>query len=141
MSRSTGEVTKAFSGSAARRDLLVSMAVFGFIIALAASQLALVGNWQKVLRISLAFITYSAVLLSLARYVSRFAVQGIHPPFWIFAVAGGAAEVASGWLRPDWSLSDTLTLPLAAAVLIGGSHWLALRAWRPLRERICAGRI
>ncbi|CAN5471422.1 hypothetical protein BH20ACI3_BH20ACI3_20000 [soil metagenome] len=131
----------AFFGNVARRDLIVSMGVLGFIIALAVSQLALEGNWQKVLRISLAFLTYSAVLLRLARYLPKIAVKGIHLPFWIFAVAGGAAEGASGWLRPDWSFSDTLMLPLAAAVLVGGSHWLALIAWRPLRERILAGGI
>lgn len=85
----------AFSGGAARRDLLVSMAVFAFIIALAVSQLALMGNWQKALRVSLAFLTYSALLLSLARYLSRIAIESIRPPFWIFAVAGGAAEIAS----------------------------------------------
>ncbi len=131
----------AFFGNVARRDLIVSMGVLGFIIALAVSQLALEGNWQKVLRISLAFLTYSAVLLSLARYLSKIAVESIRPPFWIFLVAGGTAEVASGWLRPDWSLSDTLILPPAAAVLVGGSHWLALIAWRPLRDRILANPI
>ena len=129
----------AFLGNARRRDFIVSIGVLGFIVALAVSQLALEGNWQKVLRVSLAFLTYSAVLLSFARYVSKFAEESIHLRFRIFAVAGAAAEIASGWLRPDWSLSDTLTLPLAAAVLIGGSHWLALMAWRPLRERILSG--
>ena len=114
--------------------------MFGFIILLAVSQLALQGNWQKVLRVSLAFLTYSAVLLSFARYFSKFGVTSIRLPFWIFAVAGGAAEIASGWLRPDWRLSDTLMLPLAAAALIGGLHWLGLMAWRPLRERILLGR-
>jgi hypothetical protein len=131
----------SFLGNDARRDLIVSMGVLGFIIALAVSRLALEGNWQKVLRVSLAFLTYSAVLLSLAGYVHKFSVANIRLPFWVFAVAAGAAEVASGWLRPDWRLSDTVTLPLAAAVLIGGSHWLALTAWRPLRERIVSGGI
>lgn len=126
----------AFLGSAPRGDLIVSIGVIGLIVTLAVSQLALAGNWPKVFRVSLAFLTYSAVLLIFARYVTKFAEEKIRLPFWIFAVAGAAAEIASGWLRPDWILSDTLTLPLAAAVLIGGSHWLALIAWRPLRERI-----
>ncbi|MGI8897309.1 MAG: hypothetical protein ACR2IB_02835 [Pyrinomonadaceae bacterium] len=123
----------------ARRDLIVSMGMLGFIIAVAVSQLAWEGNWQKALRVSLAFLTYSTVLLMLVHFLSKIAVESIRPPFWIFAVAGGAAEVASGWMRPDWNLSDTLMLPLAAAALIGGSHWLALTAWRPLRERILSG--
>jgi len=126
-------------GTIARRDFIVSLSVLALIIALAVSQLALAGNWQKVLRVFLAFLTYSGVLLGFARYFSNFVVPNCRLPFWIFAVAGGAAEIASGWLRPDWSLSDTLMLPLTAAVLIGGSHWLALIAWRPLRERILSG--
>ncbi|MFN2510108.1 MAG: hypothetical protein ABR568_01545 [Pyrinomonadaceae bacterium] len=125
----------ALGRNGARRDLIVSISVLGFIIALAVTQLAWEGNWPKVLRVSLAFLTYGALLLSFTR-VSKTAVERIRLPFWIFAVAGGAAEMASGWLRPDWRLSDTIVLPLAAAALIGGSHWLVLVAWRPLRERI-----
>lgn len=141
MSRRTGQVTIAFFRNVAGRDLIVSMGVVGFVVLLAVSKLAWEGNWQKVLRVSLAFLTYSAVLLILARYLSKIAMESIRAPFWIFAIAGGVAEVASGWLRPDWSFSDTLVLPVVAAVLVGGSHWLALKAWRPLRERILAGGI
>lgn len=130
------EITIEATGDAAKRDLIASMALIGLIIVLALSQLAWDGNWQKFLRVSVAFFIYASVLLSSVRWVGRAA--DIAYSFWLFAMAAGTAEIASGWLRPDWKLSDTLTLPLAAALLIGGVHWLALRAWRPLRERISA---
>jgi len=122
--------------SVSRRDLLVSIGVLGLIICLALSRLALQGNWEKVLRVSLAFVAYSGVLLSLAVYTFKSVADRVRAPLWIFSVAGAAAELASGWLRPDWRLSDTLVLPLLAAVLVGGLHWIALISWRPLRQRV-----
>jgi hypothetical protein len=128
-------------GKVARRDLLLSMGGLALIIVLALGRIALDGNWQKVLRVSLAFLVYAAALLVLAKARARLTAAASAPlPFWIFALAGAAAELSSGWLRPDWRLSDLLGMPFAAALLIGGFHWLVLRAWRPLRERIVTGR-
>ena len=121
-------------GNIARRDLLLSMGLLALIIVLALGRIALDGNCQKVVRVSLAFVVYATALLVLAR--ARFSGANAPLPFWIFAVAGAAAELSSGWLRPDWRLSDLLAMPFAAALLVGGFHWLVLRAWRPLRERI-----
>ena len=127
-----------FSAAPARRDLFVSVALLGLIVAMALGRIALDGNWQKVLRISLAFLIYSTALMLLVRLAAKAAVERFGMPFCLFAVAAGAAELASGWLRPDWRVSDTLFMPLAAALLIGGFHWLALRTWRPLRQLISA---
>lgn len=134
-----GNSTSAWSGKVLRRDFVLSMWLLSLIIVLALGRIALDGNWQKVLRVSLAFFTYSGALLFLYKSAARKAPSLIRLPFWIFAVAGALAELVSGWLRPDWRASDLLAMPPAAALLIGGLHWLVLRAWRPLRSRILAG--
>jgi hypothetical protein len=129
-----------FSRSRTRRDLFVSLALLGLIIVLALGGLAYDGNWRKFLRVSLALLTYISVLMFLTRLATS-ALKKPALPFWIFAFAAGAAEAASGWLRPDWRLSDTLVMPLAAALLIGGFHWFVLRTWRPVRRRIGLGKL
>ncbi|HEV2913630.1 MAG TPA: hypothetical protein VGX92_10145 [Pyrinomonadaceae bacterium] len=118
-----------------RRDIAISLVVLALIIILALSRIALDENWRKVLRVSMAFLTYNAVLLALVRHVVR---TGPCAPFWIFAAAAASAELASGWLRVSWRASDLALAPLAA-LLIGGVHWLALRAWRSVLERIEVG--
>jgi hypothetical protein len=129
-----------------RRDLMLSMGLLALIITLALFRIAWSGNWIKVLRVSLAFLTYGLTLLTLLRNFaqpaferSRLPLERSRLPFWIFALAAAAAELCSGWLRPDWRMSDLLTLPLFAAFLIGGFHWSVLSMWRGLRERIMAG--
>jgi thiol:disulfide interchange protein len=135
--RSEEEESMEPSGSIARRDMLVSMGLLALIIVLALGRIALDSNWQKVLRVSLAFLVYVTVLFLLARIIrARFSAESAPLPFWIFAVSAMAAELSSGWLRPDWRVSDLLAMPVAAALLVGGFHWMVLRAWRPLRERI-----
>ena len=135
--RTTGASTES-AADVAREDLTVSLVIIGLIIAFALVQLGFQGNWPKVLRVSLAFLTYSTVLLCLIRWTLKAEQSSL--PYHIFAVAAGAAELCSGWLRPDWRISDVLTIPLIAAVLIGGLHWLALRVWRPLHLRLLSGR-
>lgn len=66
--------------SVSRRDLLVSIGLLGLIICLALSRLALQGNWQKVLRVSLAFVAYSGVLLTLALYIFRSITDRVRAP-------------------------------------------------------------
>jgi hypothetical protein len=122
-----------------RRDLMLSMGLLTLIITLALFRIAWTGNWLKVLRVSLAFLTYGLTLLALLRGFAQPAPERGRLPFWIFALAAAATELCSGWLRPDWRMSDLLTLPLIAAFLIGGFHWLVLHMWRGLRERILAG--
>jgi hypothetical protein len=130
--------TSELSGKVLRRVFVSSIWLLGLIIVLALGRIALDGNWQKVLRVSLAFFTYSGVLLFLFQSAARTSPSLTRLPFWIFAVAGALAELVTGWLRPDWRASDLLAMPPAAALLIGGLHWLVLRAWRPLRTRITA---
>lgn len=124
-----------YSGRSNHRDVMVSLAVLALIIVLALSRIALDENWRKVLRVSLAFLTYNAVLLALVRRVAKLSGR---LPFWIFAAAAASAELVSGRLRVDSRASDLALVPLAA-LLLGGVHWLSLRAWRSLRARIEAG--
>ena len=122
-----------FRGSVvrARNNLILSLAAIAFIIALAVIQLALQGNWPKVLRVSVAFLAYSTLLLYLARWTARASL-----PFYMFAIAAGAAELCSGWLRLDWRVSDAVAMPLVAALLLGGFHWFVLRVWRKPRDTV-----
>jgi hypothetical protein len=122
-----------------RRDLTLSMGLLALIIILALCRIAWSGNWLKVLRVSLGFLTYGLMLPGLLRSFAPQALARGRLPFWIFALAAAAAELCSGWLRPDWRMSDLLTLPVVAAFLIGGFHWWVLRTWREFRARIVAG--
>ena len=121
--------------SLARRDLFVSLCVLAIILILALGRTAQQSNYLKCVRILVAFCTYGAVLLTLLRCFDPQSVRVTSFSFWPFAVAAATAELASGWLRPNWRASDILLAPLAA-FLVGGIHWLSLRAWRQLRERI-----
>ncbi|HMF56532.1 MAG TPA: hypothetical protein VK619_09325 [Pyrinomonadaceae bacterium] len=119
-----------------RRDFLASMCVLGFIALSALCRIALQSNWIKCVRVSIAFSVYSLVLISLFRLDHRKSETDVRLPFWRFALAGALAELASGWLRPDASVTDELFMIPAAAVLVGGFHWLVLKSRRPLRNRI-----
>jgi hypothetical protein len=118
---------------------MLSMGLLALIIIMALFRIAWTGNWLKVLRVSLGFLTYGLTLLAMLRSFAQPALERGRLSFWIFALAAAAAELCSGWLRPDWRMSDLLTLPVVAAFLIGGFHWSVLRMWRGLRERIVSG--
>ena len=123
-------------GSTADRDLFASICVLGLLVAFALSGLAWDENWRKVLRVALGFSAYVIVLLSAIRVYRLISGKQYSLPFRAFALAGAAAEACSGWLRPTARTSVDMLTAIAAALLIGGIHWLALRWWRPLRERI-----
>jgi hypothetical protein len=109
-----------------RRDLLASVALLGVVVALALIGLALDGNWPKVIRVACAAATYVTILLA-------FASRGEGPArYWWFAAAGAAAGLVSGMLRPVPDLAPVLTGTVAAALLLGGVHWTAVRFWRRL---------
>ena len=118
----------------ARRDLLASLCILGFVVAAVLCGLAYDANWRKFLRISIAAFSYVAALLTLLRPKSRAAVSRGRLPFWPFAASAGACELASGWLRPGVPAGTTLWVAPLAAILIGGLHWLTLLSWRPLRN-------
>ena len=118
----------------ARRDLLWSALLLALLFACVLCGLAYEENWHKLLRVGLASGVYLSALLLLTR---RWRERGHAPlPFWPFAVAAAAAELSSGWLRTRVAGGMTFWLAPAAAVLVGGLHWLALRHWRRLRERL-----
>jgi hypothetical protein len=117
----------------ARRDLNLSALLLALLFAAVLCGLAHDENWRKLLRIGLAASVYLSALLLLTRRWRRGASAPL--PFWPFAVAAAAAELSSGWLRTRVADGMTLWLAPAAALLVGGIHWLALRRWRRLRER------
>lgn len=121
-----------------RRDLIVSLSVLTVLIAFALSGLAFDENWRKLLRVLTGFSAYVVVLLSALAIYGSTGRRAARLPFRAFALAGGAAEISSGWLRPEARMPVDILTAMAAALLIGGAHWLALRAWRPLYEKISA---
>jgi hypothetical protein len=126
------------STSNAHNDLAMSLCLLAVIITLALGRIALDANWLKCLRVSLAFCTYLGVVLALLRR-GRFINAAGQLSFWPFALAAALAELVSGWLRPGASVSMTLEMAITAALLVGGVHWLSLRSWRLLRDKIERG--
>ena len=94
--------------------------------------LAFEGNWPKALRVSIAIGVYSGLLfLLIRRYASGYMA------LWPFLLAAAAAEIASGWLRPD--AVHRIEMPtVAAASLLGVVHWAGLYASEFLRSSIIA---
>ncbi|HEX7318386.1 MAG TPA: hypothetical protein VF297_31055 [Pyrinomonadaceae bacterium] len=118
----------------ARRDLLASALLLALLFAAVLCGLAYEENWRKFVRVGVAASVYLSALLMLTRRWRRGTAATF--PFWPFAVAAAAAELTSGWLRTRVADGITFWLAPVAAVLVGGLHWLALRYWRTLRERL-----
>ncbi|HEX8852764.1 MAG TPA: hypothetical protein VF754_04715 [Pyrinomonadaceae bacterium] len=118
------------------RDLFLSLGLLALVFAAVLAGLAYEENWRKLVRVLIAAAVYLSILSAYGWLASlrRRASGGL--AFGAFALAGAAAELASGWLRTG--AADRLTLWLAplAACLVGGAHWLALQNWRPLRRMI-----
>ena len=127
---------KKVSHAETRRDLSASIVLLALVVCFVLAGLALEGNWPKLLRVSIAATVYLTLLPLLLSSWRRRADSSLLLPFWPFASAACLAELASGWLRPGVPPYTTFWVAPAAALLIGGAHWLALRAWRPLRARI-----
>ena len=117
------------------RDLLASLALLGVVVAIALGSLALDENWWKLARVALAASAYAALLLAGGRTRAR-GDRATPPRFRVFLLAGGCAGLLSGVVRPAPSVPETLALAVLGATLLGGLHWLALRRWRTVRERL-----
>jgi hypothetical protein len=125
------------NGAATVRDFKMSLLVLALLIGFALSGLAWDENWRKLVRVLIGFSAYVVVLLAAVGAYSYMRKQRrVSLPFRAFALSGAAAEISSGWLRPNAQASVDLWTALAAALLIGGVHWLALRAARSLHERL-----
>jgi hypothetical protein len=118
----------------ARRDLLLSALLLALLFAAVLCGLAYEENWRKLMRVGLASFVYLCALLLFTRRWRKGAAAAL--PWWPFASAAAAAELSSGWLRTRVADGITFWLAPAAAVLVGGLHWLALCHWRRLRERL-----
>ena len=125
-----------YNQSAPARDLYASLLVMSILVAFALTGLAWDENWRKLLRVALGFAAYVVALVTAIRVYSLDKRERVSLPLWAFALAGAAAEASSGWLRPQARWSVDIPTVTMAALLIGGAHWLGLRLWRPLRERI-----
>jgi hypothetical protein len=122
------------------RVLIGSLAVSGVLVALALAGLALQGNWPKVARVLLAWLTYGVLLLGSVRGGRNRVVPGDRLPFWMFGLAGAGAGVVSGLMQPTRSAGLVVLSGLLTATLVGGLHFLVVRGWRGLTGRITGGR-
>ena len=136
MARSYEEKRNRHAGSIKTSDLWVSLCVLGLLIAFALSGLAWDENWRKFVRVAIGFSAYILVLLSALQAYRLITKRRTSLPFPAFALAACAAELSSGWMRPNARTTFDFLTALAASFLIGGIHWLALRWWRPLRKLI-----
>jgi hypothetical protein len=111
-------------------DLRASLFLLAVVVLLALGGLAVDGNWPKFVRVAASFGAYMGVLAAVLRLRS-----GTHgtPPYWNFALAGAAAGLTSGLVRSEVRADVMVVGSIAAALLIGGMHWLALRSWRWIR--------
>jgi hypothetical protein len=107
-----------------RTDLELSLLLVGVVVLLALGGLASDANWPKLLRVATAFLGYATVLLTTAR-------RGESPALPAFVLAGAAAGLLSGVVRPEpMPLVFVVVMTLASAALLGPVHWLALRHHR-----------
>jgi hypothetical protein len=111
----------------AGRELRLSLALLATIVVFALIGLATDRNWPKILRVSSAFVTYAAVLLTLLHYRrgAQAVVRAI--PFAWFIGAGAAAGLVSGLVRPEVDVAVVVAGTIGAALLLAGVHCLALR--------------
>ena len=97
-----------------------SLVILAGVVGFALTGLAFDGNWPKLVRVALAASTYAFCLLPVRRLPSPLSPA-------VFVCAGAAAGFVSGILRPDPRIDILAIQTVAAAVLIGPMHWLALR--------------
>ena len=123
-----------------RRDFLLSMAGLTCVFIFVLGGLAHDANWRKFARISIAFMSYGAVLLALLAW--RGGARRARPtrlPFLPFALAAAAAELSSGWLRPGASATLTFWLAPAACKCLWRRKRPSVRGrrlrGRPVRHR------
>jgi hypothetical protein len=112
-----------------------SLAILAVLVAGALAGIAFDRNWQKLLRVGLAFLAYTAVLVAAATVSRRRprTSRGGGPPFGWYALAGGSAGLVSGLARPDRNVRVVIASAIGAAVLLGGVHRLAVGSWDRLR--------
>ena len=114
-------------------EVRVSLAILTAVVLLALAGLAADGNWPKVERVAASFAAYAATVF----VAGRFERHGRDTPsFWVFALAGAVAGIVSGLVRDEVRASTVAVGAIAAAFLLGGLHWLALRSWRRLRSGV-----
>jgi hypothetical protein len=117
-------------------EFVGSLAILGHSIATATVFLVLDGNTSRALRVGLAgggylgLLTLGPLALRLSKGEARPLESSRAPNLWWFFLAGAAAGLVSGIVRHDATLPLVLVLIAATALLLGGFHWWALRAWR-----------
>jgi DNA segregation ATPase FtsK/SpoIIIE-like protein len=113
-----------------QRDLFRSIFILGAIVIFAIIGLIFDRSWLKAIRISIALSVYCGFLFLVISRLNRDAI-----PVWPFLCSAAAAEMASGWLRPEARNSIHFTV-VAAGMLIGLAHWIGLRLSSTINNRI-----
>jgi hypothetical protein len=112
--------------------LRLSLLLLTSVILLAEAGLALDRNWPKLIRVGLAAAAY---ITPLAIW-SRSGRLQTSCPWWRFALAGALAGAVSGIARPSPVFGVVVTQLLAASLLFGTAHWLAVRLGPVILKRI-----
>jgi hypothetical protein len=112
-----------------RRDTLTSFALLGGVVAIALVGLGVDGNWPKVLRLTAAFAAYAGGLVGCQAWPALRRAPSIVP----FVLAGSGAGVVSGLARAQIDVPVLVAGTLAAALLLGPVHGLAVLTWRDAR--------
>ena len=118
------------------RPMVASLWLGGIILVLALGGLVVQRNWPKVLRVSVAGVTYGLIVMAMLRAAGRWDGPDEGVPFWPFALAGAVAGFLSGVVRPQWDARLVLASITGAALPLAGVHWLAVRTWSRVRRAI-----
>ena len=118
--------------SRTQRDLILSLVTLAIVVVIAIVGLATDRNWPKILRVGASFGAYCAVLLAFLQHGRATMREQASIPLHWFTIAAAAAGIISGLVRPQFDPGVLVVGTVASALLLGGVHCLALRAWRML---------
>ena len=120
-----------------RVELIVSIALLSAVVMIADLTLAFLGDWTRIVRVTLGAATYVAVLGSILKTTGRLGAPPARLPVWMFWAAGAAGGLMSSLARPEFSWSVVLLSTVLAPLLLATFHWFSLRTW----SRIQRGRM
>ncbi len=117
-------------------ELIVSIGLLTAIIMIADVSLAIQGNWPKIVRVTLGAAAYVGALGFILKSMGRFGAPPAKLPVWVFLVAGAAAGLVSGMVRPELNPSVVVASAVLTPTLLGAFHWIALQRWSWMRARL-----
>jgi hypothetical protein len=133
------ELAAFASMSVLERDVIASLAGLGMVVVLTLIGLAFDGNWVKFVRVGVSFGVYTTSCLLLFR------AAGKQLRYWPFALSAALAAALSVSVNvsfdiiPPEAYARTLMVAIvAAAIFLGGVHYLGVRFWRRIVDAIAA---